>query len=43
MEVNHPEALTLQEHWIVSSSSRGVRSVVEYESVVRFIDATGTV
>jgi hypothetical protein len=43
MEVNHPEALTLYEQWIVCASTRGTRSVFEYASVVRFIDATGTV
>jgi hypothetical protein len=43
LEVNHPEAVTLHETFLVYSSSRGIRSVAEYESVVRIIDATGTV
>jgi hypothetical protein len=42
LEVNHPEALTLHEHFLVFSSTRGVRSILEYEAVVRFDDTTGS-
>lgn len=41
IEVNHPEALRLEKELIVCRSTSGVQSVFEYESVVRFIDATG--
>lgn len=41
IEVNHPEALTLHEELIVYKSTRGVWSVFEYGSVIRFIDSTG--
>jgi hypothetical protein len=42
LEINHPEAVTLEEEVIVVQSSRGFRSVCEYGSVVRFLDMTGT-
>jgi hypothetical protein len=42
LEVSHPEAVTLYEEMVIVQSSRGPRSVFEYESVVRFIDMTGT-
>lgn len=41
IEVNHPEALWLEKELIVCRSTSGVQSVFAYESVVRFIDATG--
>jgi hypothetical protein len=42
LEVNHPESVTLHEEWLVYNSTRGIRSVFEYNSVIRFIDSTGT-
>jgi hypothetical protein len=43
LEINHPEALTLYQELFVYASSRGVRSVLEYAAVIRFIDTTGSV
>jgi hypothetical protein len=40
IEVNHPEALTLHDKYIVFASTRGIKSVFEYGALVRFIDVT---
>lgn len=41
MEVNHPEALELKPTLVVCKSTSGVKSVFEFEAVVRFVDSTG--
>lgn len=41
LEINHPEALQLYQSLVVCNSTAGVRSVFEYEAVVRFADSTG--
>ncbi len=41
IEINHPEAVTFDEELIICKATRGIRSVIECASVVRFIDATG--
>ena len=41
LEVNHPEALELKPTVVVYKSTVGIRSVFEFEAVVRFVDSTG--
>jgi hypothetical protein len=43
VEVNHPEALRQQGDLLIYKSTSGIQSVFGYESVIRFIDSTGTV
>ncbi len=41
LEINHPEALELKQTFVVYKSTVGIRSVFEFEAVVRFVDSTG--
>ena len=43
LEINHPEALRQQGDLLVYRSTTGIQSVFECDSVVRFVEATGTV
>lgn len=45
LEINHPEAVRQrsQDDLLVYRSTSGIHSVFDCESVVRFIDGTGTV
>lgn len=43
IEINHPEALRQHDDLLVYKSTSGIQSVFGYESIIRFIDATGTV
>ena len=40
LEITHPEALTLHERAFMCTSTRGVRSVMEYDVVFRIVDTT---